>query len=385
MPSARDVIDDIRRTEFGIGERVGIPAIQNLRAKLHRALQQLAEEIYSEGTHFVLELVQNAEDNDYAGVTPELRFVVSKDYLLVLNNETGFGEPSVRAICDVSRSTKLKAKGHIGEKGIGFKSVFRVTDEPHIFSNGFQFRLPKHDPETGLGYVVPFWVEEVSPQIVPGVTNILLPLCPAAQGELAKIGDINPSLLLFLKQLRRIEVMDEVRGRTTAISRSGSDERIELHSANGINCWKIVRRVVSVRDGVREEKRKGITETELAIALPLTKESDADGAHFRKVHAYLPIADYGLRFAFHADFVLAAGREGILTDRSWNEWLRDMLPDLFLAALEECKQDEHLRVSFLAYVPRPEDDIDPFLRPLPIRSERGFERRRACSPNQASG
>src|SRR5665213_1163168 len=124
MHTARDVIDDIRRTEFGIGEPDDIPAIRNLRAKLHRALQQLAEEIYSDGIHFVLELVQNAEDNEYAGATPELRFVVSQAHLHVLNNETGFGEESVRAICDVSRSTKSKAKGHIGEKGIGFKSVF---------------------------------------------------------------------------------------------------------------------------------------------------------------------------------------------------------------------------------------------------------------------
>lgn len=363
MHPARDVIEDIRRTEYGIGESNDIPAIRNLRARLHRALQQLAEEIYSEGIHFVLELVQNAEDNEYAGVTPELRFVVSRSHLLVLNNETGFGEASVRAICDVSRSTKVKARGHIGEKGIGFKSVFRVTNEPQIFSNGYQFRLPKHDPDTDLGYVIPFWVENVPPQAVEGMTNIFLPLCPDAQGELAKIGAINPSLLLFLKQLRRVEVVDEVRGRTTEISRSGSDKRVELRSANGIKRWKIVRRTVPVRPGLREEKRKDIKETELAIALPLSEESAADGAHFHPVHAYLPIADYGLRFAFHADFVLAAGREGILTDRPWNQWLRDSLSNLFLATVEECKQDEHLRTSFLAYVPRPEDDIDPFFAP----------------------
>jgi hypothetical protein len=363
MQSARDVID----------EPDSIPAIRNLRAKLHRALQQLAEEIYSDGIHFVLELVQNAEDNEYFGVTPELRFVVSPTCLLVLNNETGFGEPSVRAICDVSRSTKVKAKGHIGEKGIGFKSVFRITDEPQIFSNGYQFRLPKHDPDTGLGYVVPFWIEELPPQIDPGVTNILLPLCPSAQGELAKIGDIDSSLLLFLKQLQQVHVVDEVRGLSMKISRTGSDERIKLVKVvdevgggtvvDEMKHWKIVRREYPVRDGLREEKRKEITESELAIALPLTDTNDADGKHFHPVHAYLPIADYGLRFAFHADFVLAAGREGILTDRRWNEWLRDLLPELFVAAVKECKQDEQLRFSFLAYVPRPEDDIDPFFVP----------------------
>ena len=363
MPPARDVIEDIRRTVFGVGESNDIPAVRNLREILHRALQQLSEEIYSDEIHFVLELVQNAEDNEYAGVTPELRFVISQTHLLVLNNETGFGEASVRAICDVSRSTKMKARGHIGEKGIGFKSVFRVTNEPHIFSNGYQFRLPKHDPNTGLGYVIPFWVEDVPPQIVPGVTNILLPLTPEAQGELVKVADLNPSMLLFLKQLRRVEVVDEVRGHMTQISRDGSDDQVQLRSAHGVKSWKLVRRTVLLRPGLREQKRKGIIETELAIALPLSEGRYADGSHFHPVHAYLPIRDYGLRFAFHADFVLAAGREGILTDRPWNKWLRDSLPDLFLAAVDECKQDECLRDSFLAYVPRPEDDIDSFFAP----------------------
>jgi hypothetical protein len=360
MLSAREVIDDIRRTEFGIGESDAIPAIRNLRAKLHRALQQLSEDIYADGIHFVLELVQNAEDNEYGAATPELRFVLSDSYLQVLNNETGFGEASARAVCDVSRSTKTKAKGHIGEKGIGFKSVFRITAEPRIFSNGYQFRLPKHDPGTGLGYVVPFWVDDVPAQVVPGVTNILLPLNADATDELAKVADIRPSLLLFLKQLRSVTVEDRVRGRETQISRSGDDRRLELRSAAGVESWTLVRRTLPVRADIREEKRKDVTHTELAVALPRTAEGDADGTRFHPVHAYLPIDDYGLRFAFHADFVLATGREGITTYRPWNVWLRDSLPELFLAAVEVCKKDERLRTSFLAYVPRPDDDVDGF-------------------------
>lgn len=45
----------------------------------------------------------------------------------VLNNERGFSPANVRALCDVGRSTKGKGGlGYIGQKGIGFKSVFRV-------------------------------------------------------------------------------------------------------------------------------------------------------------------------------------------------------------------------------------------------------------------
>jgi hypothetical protein len=37
----------------------------------------------------------------------------------------GFAEANMRALCDVGSSTKASISGYIGQKGIGFKSVFR--------------------------------------------------------------------------------------------------------------------------------------------------------------------------------------------------------------------------------------------------------------------
>ena len=73
----------------------------------------------------------------------------------------GFTERDVRAICNLGASTKL-ATASIGRKGIGFKSVFMVSDTPHILSAGFSF---KFDTKAhGLyGYVCP---ENVSPQAI---------------------------------------------------------------------------------------------------------------------------------------------------------------------------------------------------------------------------
>ena len=47
---------------------------------------------------------------------------------MVLNNEDGFKYENVESICTVGESTKKKYKqmGYIGEKGLGFKSVFQV-------------------------------------------------------------------------------------------------------------------------------------------------------------------------------------------------------------------------------------------------------------------
>jgi hypothetical protein len=117
---------------------------------LRAALKLLAEELNTKESHFILEILQNAEDNEYAGKHPELSLCIETNdptgtpsadgCLVVLNNEAGFQIENVRSLSSVGQSTKKnRNQGYIGEKGIGFKSVFRVTDSPHIFSNGFQF------------------------------------------------------------------------------------------------------------------------------------------------------------------------------------------------------------------------------------------------------
>lgn len=45
-----------------------------------------------------------------------------------------------------------------GQKGIGFKSVFRVTDAPEVHSNGFHI---KFDVNSGpMGYILPHWITD---------------------------------------------------------------------------------------------------------------------------------------------------------------------------------------------------------------------------------
>jgi hypothetical protein len=60
---------------------------------------------------------------------PALEFLLLPDAVAALNNESGLTAADVQALCDVGASTKL-AKAYIGYKGIGFKSVFKVRDQP---------------------------------------------------------------------------------------------------------------------------------------------------------------------------------------------------------------------------------------------------------------
>lgn len=52
----------------------------------------------------------------------------------------------------------VQLHSYAGQKGIGFKSVFKVTDCPEIHSNDFHLRFEKNSGP--MGYILPHWVEE---------------------------------------------------------------------------------------------------------------------------------------------------------------------------------------------------------------------------------
>lgn len=88
-------------------------------------------------------------------------------------NEVGFTAKNVEAICAINRSTKSGKTSYgeyIGEKGIGFKSVFKAADVVWISSREFTFKFDKTKP---LGMVSPIWAE--FPEATqPGCTSIVL-------------------------------------------------------------------------------------------------------------------------------------------------------------------------------------------------------------------
>lgn len=111
------------------------PCEADTRPHRTNCIARLSEELYSKPTHFILELVQNADDNSYEmGIVPKLSFLYRQGGSLWVGcNEAGFSEDNVRSICRIASSTKNvenNRKGYIGEKGIGFKSVFKVNQQP---------------------------------------------------------------------------------------------------------------------------------------------------------------------------------------------------------------------------------------------------------------
>lgn len=197
-------------------------ATQRVKDSLNNSIQALARDLYSKDIHFIFELIQNAEDNAYKIDKPSLSLRLLKadptstndasGALIFQNNEVGFSTENVNAICAVGKTTKSKVQGYIGEKGIGFKSVFRVTTTPHILSNGYRFCLPEYDQETGLGFIVPKWIDILPKGTDLNQTTIILPLDKKDfkyENIEAMLRDIEPETILFLSKLKKLTIFTD--------------------------------------------------------------------------------------------------------------------------------------------------------------------------------
>ncbi|GLJ45913.1 hypothetical protein SUGI_0966730 [Cryptomeria japonica] len=226
MAIPREHIEEIRRKKFSIGGEENL-----LTDDLHHAVRNLSAELYTKDVHFLMELIQNVEDNEYEpDVEPSLEFVVtSKDVigvgapatLLVFNNEKGFTPQNIESLYSVGRSTKKGKRqgGYIGEKGIGFKIVFLVTNQPYIFSNGYKIRfneIPPSDSGIKIGYIVPEWIDKPNIEDLERIcsstsqcqgelpnTVIVLPLRPEkVEGVKDQLANIQPEVILFMSKIK---------------------------------------------------------------------------------------------------------------------------------------------------------------------------------------
>jgi hypothetical protein len=374
LPTApREVIEHIRRYEFGIGASLdaeGRVVVANMQRRYQSLLETVAEDLNSKESHFILELVQNADDNKYSdGVDASLSFSAESSRLVIVNNEAGFLPENVAALCSAGESSKKNKTGYIGEKGIGFKSVFKVTDAPEIHSNGYHFRFNRSDPKDLLGYVVPHWKDPDFP--VDGhATTLVLPARPGKPFPLNLLKDLDATLLLFLEKLRRLEVKTksevvvyvrkDIGPVTTLTTHHSPPDGARQHPARSYF------RTSAKYDfsSIKEPKRVGISETDLVLAFPLSDAGEAEPDPNSPIYAFLPIRDFGFPFCIQADFVLISSREGIHEDLEWNITLRDEIAPSFIEALEKFKAKPRLANTYLRFLPEAGAVHDPFFKPV---------------------
>ena len=89
---------------------------------------------YSDRTHFIYEILQNAED---AGAT-RIQFHLEKEKLVIEHDGRPFNEKDIEGVCGIANGTKEDGT-RIGHFGIGFKSVYCYTEHPYIYSGEYHF------------------------------------------------------------------------------------------------------------------------------------------------------------------------------------------------------------------------------------------------------
>jgi hypothetical protein len=265
----------------------------------------LSHDLYQTATHFLLELIQNADDNSYNVDAPTLSIAYSPGLVRVDCNERGFTKKHVEAISRICHSTKGKKKaGFIGEKGIGFKAVFKVASKVWISSGYYSFRF---DRDAHLGMIAPIW-DKFPEKPKAGWTSILLKLDKDCDEKriIDELRSYDEKILLFLRRLRRLEI--DVKPSLLSLSKHFKTN-LSRHGKASENASMMVlmnnkneKHYFVWRDKTSnlptESRRSGISSSEIVLAFPHTGNNGAlpmqPIIERQNTYAHLPIRDYGL-------------------------------------------------------------------------------------------
>lgn len=155
---------------------------------------------YDDRTHFIFELLQNAEDaynrRQNGNIQREVQFELRADVLLITHWGKPFDEPDVRGICGIAESTK--DINSIGRFGIGFKSVYAFTNCPEIHSGEEHFAIDSY-----------VWPRVIPPIVLePDQTILKLPFRPddtsATEEIINGLKRLGFRSLLFLRKIETI-------------------------------------------------------------------------------------------------------------------------------------------------------------------------------------
>lgn len=275
--------------------------------------------------------------------------------------------------------------------GIGFKSVFLISSQPHIFSNGYQIKFNEEPcQECNIGYIVPEWVEHPSlsdieqvygPSKTLPTTTIILPLkADKVQPVKDQLSKMHPEILLFLSKIKKLavrEVNDDPR--LSTVSQISISSETDVQMRKNIDAESYTRHLAAqendggeeeecsyymwsqkfpVKPECRDAKRLEIDEWVITLAFPWRQRLNR-GSTTPGIYSFLPTEmETNFPFIIQADFLLNSSRESILFDKPWNKGILECVPSAFINAF----------VSLVkSTVTAPSSCITSMFRFLPVR------------------
>lgn len=312
---------------------------------------------YSDSNHFVYELLQNAEDESASKVVIEYH----KHRLIFYHNGDPFDEDDVRGVSSMLMGTKDKNSSQsIGRFGMGFKSVFKYTYQPEIYSDDEAFRIENYllpveitekefspDDEKkalnermmGKGGFQPFSDSD-------HITKIVIPFQKKdedgnlydvpGRDVLEKLNSLNGEILLFLNHIRNLFWIDMSTKHHAMITLKEQED-----DENLVTC-----RIVGTGYGAKDEVSKYLkfkstfdhpkmSDAEVSVAYRLNNRGDnINEMKDTDIWVYFPTRDNtNLPFLIHGSFETAVSREKLMAPSEFNNYLFDKLGSLIAESM----------------------------------------------------
>lgn len=302
--------------------------------RTYESYLSLIKKAGSDKRRFFNELLQNADDCSYGDKNvPTFSLTYRANSVDVTYNENGFTKENVRAITAIGESTKkllLTGDTSIGEKGVGFKSVFGVASEVEIHSNGFDFKLKEKTPTIpercehvdGQGTSMHFTMKE---SVKDAFTDArILQLCLCLRN--LKVIEING---------KKLTITDKDNKRT--ISFEGKRyhfERIEyefeIDDQEALEERASNRKVISGKQSIICYIPKDYNQTSYYLYVGLPTDTECS----------VPLI-------IDAPYELTTSRDSVLQNK-WNNLIRDKMYEAIINVLHEKK--EELRIDILKFI-----------------------------------
>lgn len=321
--------------------------------------------LYSDRTHFVYELLQNAEDKD----ATRIQIVLYRDRLELLHDGTPFDEADICGICGVGEGTKSEDLTKIGKFGIGFKSVYAYSSSPEIHCEDEHFRIEHYVRPHAVG---------VTQITTPWTTKFIFPFdtssvsADVAFDEIAeRLASLNVRTLLFLRNIDQID-WQTVEGESgtyirESVSRGVSRQITVIGERKGEEdeeeSWLVFEKPVNDPSG------NSVKPVEIAYRLRQETEGKDKGIIGKAVETIVPLhssplfvffateKDTRLGFLIQGPYKTTPARDNIPKDDVWNTYLLKQSAALVIESLHHLKSMNLLNVSVLQAMPIKNEDF----------------------------
>ena len=259
----------------------------------------------------------------------------------VRNDGRPFQPDDVDSLCDVGHSRKSPER-YIGYLGVGFKSVFLISDDVRIHSEPYHFGFWRDEGQRDFPWQVA--PRRIEPESVSPPWNTEFRLRVRNEQLAHKLGQemaqesLNSRILLFLESLERLHLEDRNNGVRRAVVRiplgNGLYEVRESNSEGTfVEKWAVFTSgPLAVPDDVRNDvftinwNRDAAQHRAVSLAFKLTGDGELEqvpGTLHMGVFSYLPVREERsrLKFLVQADFLTSVGRTRVQEEAPWNIWL----------------------------------------------------------------